>query len=253
MILMRELEQAKVLLEEKVANRTKELEKSNERLEQFAFIASHDLRAPLRMISSFLSLLERKITEKITEEEKELFQFVLNGAKDMNGLIGAILAYSRAQRSQPNPEVFDGTKAIESVNVAFATKLKASGGRVKVSDLPPLYGDRIMFRQIMQNLISNAIKFKGAEPPVIQVSGEQVQDRIIIRVSDNGIGIDPKYLDEIFSLFKKGHGNNFEGHGIGLSICQEFIESHQGKISVSSELGKGTTFTFDFPAPAAKK
>ncbi|MEM6726367.1 MAG: PAS domain S-box protein, partial [Bacteroidota bacterium] len=155
MILMRELEKAKVLLEEKVATRTKELEKSNERLEQFAFIASHDLRAPLRTISSFLGLLERKITDKLTEREMELFQFVLKGAKDMNGLIEAILAYSRAQRAVPNFEVFDGAKVIQSVNTAFESKLKEYDGRVEIHQLPKLHGDRIMFRQIMQNLISN--------------------------------------------------------------------------------------------------
>ncbi|MEM6726656.1 MAG: ATP-binding protein, partial [Bacteroidota bacterium] len=108
------------------------------------------------------------------------------------------------------------------------------------------------FRQIMQNLISNAIKFKSDSPPLVTIQGEQQADRIVIRVSDNGIGIAPKYIQEIFSLFKTGHGKNYEGHGIGLSICQEFIHSHQGKLTVASELNKGTTFTFDFPAPKAE-
>ncbi|ADB61805.1 multi-sensor signal transduction histidine kinase [Haloterrigena turkmenica DSM 5511] len=227
------------------------LETSNDRLEQFAYAASHDLQEPLRMVSSYLQLVERRYGDELDAEGREFLQFAVDGADRMREMIDGLLKYSRVETEGDPFEPVDLNAVLEDVLDDLQLRFEESNGEVTTESLPTVEGDSGQLRQIFQNLLDNAIEYSGDGPPRIRVSAERRSgdDAWEISVSDDGIGIDSEYSDQIFDVFQSYHeGEGYNGTGIGLAICERIIERHGGEIRVTSEPGEGSTFTFTLPA-----
>jgi signal transduction histidine kinase len=233
----------RALLEAKAA-----LERSNKDLEQFAYVASHDLQEPLRMIASYTQLLKQRYGDRLDRDAHDFIDFAVDGATRMQRLINDLLAYSRlATRARP----FQPTPCGPAVGAALAqlrAAIQESGARVVCDDLPTVAADDAQLTQVFQNLIGNAIKFRGPDPPQIRVSARREGRDWMFSVADNGIGIEPQYSDQIFVMFRRLHTKEYPGSGIGLAICKNIIERHGGRIWFSSERGRGATFHFTLPA-----
>ena len=240
-----ELERGQQVLEEKV----RELARANEDLEQFAYATSHDLQEPLRMVSSFVQLLERRLKNRLDEDAKEFIGYVTEGAARMRALIHGLLEYSRVgSRGEAL-----GPVACETVFEHAMSNLEMarveSGAVITRDPLPTLPGNAIQLTALFQNLVGNAIKFRGDEKPRIHVGVEARGEAWLFSVKDNGIGIEPAHLERIFVIFQRLHPRDrYPGTGIGLSICKKIVERHGGRIWVESVPGKGTTFKFTLPA-----
>jgi signal transduction histidine kinase len=244
-------------LEERVTERTRELKRSNQDLEQFAYVASHDLQEPLRMVTSYLNLIQKRYTDKLDQNAKEFIGFAAEGAERMHRLINDLLAFSRVQtRIEPfGPvncnEVTD--RVLDNLKVA----IQESEAQVERPPLPTVLGDSSQLIQLFQNLISNAVKFRSAQTPRVKVSARQDGSSWVFAVEDNGIGISSKHFERIFIIFQRLHSRDkYTGTGIGLAICKKIIERHGGRIWVESEPGRGSTFYFTLPvlpAPEAQR
>ncbi|MEP6677519.1 MAG: ATP-binding protein [Ferruginibacter sp.] len=224
----------------------KMLEQKNGDLEQFAYAASHDLQEPLRMISSFLSLLEKKYDSIIDDKGKKYIYFAVDGAKRMRQIISDLLEFSRAGRTEELLEEVDLDELIHEIQILFQKQIEEKKAIIYTEKLPLIHAYLSPLRQILQNLISNALKY-GRENPVlqIQVSVEETITHWQFSIADNGIGIAGEYFDKIFILFQRLHNKEaYDGTGMGLAICKKIVESMGGKIWVESEEGKGSTFYF---------
>jgi PAS domain S-box-containing protein len=233
---------------EDLERKARELARSNAELEQFAYVASHDLQEPLRMISSYTQLLERRYAGKLDDDAREFMQFIVGGAARMKQLIEDLLAYSRVgTRTRPlqvlsMQGVFD--RAVSNLRAA----IEASGAVVTAGDLPSVLGDEVQLVQLLQNLVGNAIKFRGDQPPRIHVDAVESDADWHFRVRDNGIGIEPAYFDRIFMVFQRLHTRDeYDGTGIGLAICNKVVDRHGGRLWVESTPGAGSTFLFTLP------
>lgn len=253
-----ELEQQQVMIAQQnkeLLAKNKELEayiKSNSLLENFAFTAAHDLQSPINTMVSFSKFLKVSLEEKDYEEAMEYTEFINEAAKNLKALVKDLLAYSRAKSAQYNPETFDLNNLIERLIKELDFSIKKSKATIELVNLPEDFiGDKIRIRQLLQNLISNGIKFKAPDrAPIVQIKCKTLDDCWLFEVSDNGIGIEEKDYDEIFKLFRRLHHKKaFSGTGIGLALCQNIIEQHKGRIWLKSEIGKGTTFHFSIPKP----
>jgi signal transduction histidine kinase len=247
----RALEEAKATLEARVKERTQDLQRSNNELEQFAYIASHDLQTPLRHVSSYVQLLTTKIrkTTVLDAKTEKWIAYILTGTQQMKSLITDLLAYSRVGRMDITVEEFDLNKVIADVTEELQDQLRSSKGRLVYGDLPRISGIRSQLAQLFQNLIENALKFKHRDvAPVVTVSCEDRGEFWLFSVSDNGIGIEPKYFDRIFLMFHRLHpSSEYAGTGIGLAICKKVVGFHGGQIGVESSPGSGSTFSFSLP------
>ncbi|MFQ5814087.1 MAG: ATP-binding protein [Anaerolineae bacterium] len=242
-------------LEQRVAERTaaaeeraKELTRSNAELEQFAYVASHDLQEPLRMVASYTQLLRQRYKGKLDSDANEFIVYAVDGANRMRALINDLLAYSRVgTRSKP----FEPTNCEAVFHQAVAdikVTIEENGAMVTHEPLPTVMADASQLGQVFRNLIGNAIKFHGQEPPCVHVAAERKGKEYVFGVRDNGIGIEPEYTERIFLIFQRLHTRgDYPGTGIGLAICKKIIERHGGRIWVESEPGKGTTFYFTIP------
>lgn len=231
-----------------------DLRRSNQELEQFAYIASHDLHEPLRMVTSYLQLLERRSGSALDGEALSYLNTAIEGAKRMRILIQDLLAYSRVgTRGNPLiPTDMSGVLKIALSNLEIA--VETSKAVVNVDPLPFVIGDSIQLVQLLQNLISNSIKFCSKHPPVIHIQAVRDGPRWTISVTDNGIGIDSKSFDRIFLVFQRLHTHEeYAGTGIGLAVCKRIVERHGGRIWVESSVGKGSTFFFTLEASPEKK
>ena len=242
------LRQLNLELENRVEARTRELKRSNEALEQFAYVASHDLREPLRMVTSYMALLEKRYGDRLDQDAREFIGYAVDGADRMHRLIGDLLAYSQVQTKAKPFEVVVChdllREVIDNLQVAIAEKKAV----VEVESLPTVRGDATQLSQLFQNLIANAIKFRGDAPPRIKVSAQRDNGNWVFSVSDNGIGIPEEHSKKIFIIFQRLHARDrYPGTGIGLSICQKIVERHGGSIWVSSVAGEGSTFFFTLP------
>ena len=236
-------ELAREVVERKKAEEA--LLRSNTELEQFAYVASHDLQEPLRMISSYTQLLARRYRGKLDADADEFINYAVGGASRMQALINDLLAYSRVTTKGENPQPTDAQVIFDKTVANLRAAIGESGAVVTNDPLPTVMVDASQLGQVFQNLIGNAIKFRSHEPLRIHVAAEQKEKEWLFSVRDNGIGIDPQYHDRIFVMFQRLHGR--EGHpgtGIGLAICKKIVERHGGRIWVESSLGKGTTFYF---------
>jgi PAS domain S-box-containing protein len=228
-----------------LVRRANELVESNEELERFAYIASHDLQEPLRMITSFLLLLKKRYTGQVDDTAAQYIDFAVDGAERMKKLIRDLLEYSRAGAPLEDYTQVDLNMVMFDVATMFDNKITSAGARLDVGHLPMIQGRRLQLQQLFQNLVSNALKYRGKEPPVIEIGCVDKGKHWEFFVKDNGIGIDPRFNEKIFLIFQRLHNKTeYSGTGIGLAICRKIVERHGGQIWVESEPGKGSTFKF---------
>ena len=232
--------------EKQLIKMTEELARSNRDLEQFAYIASHDLQEPLRMVSSFTQLLARRYAGRLDKDADEFIAFAVDGARRMSDLIQALLRYSRVHTNERAFEEVDLNRVLNIVTRNLKYSIEESGAKIKSADLPIVTADETQMIQLLQNLLSNAIKFRSDNPLEISIGCESSEEEWIFSVADNGIGIDKVDLDRIFILFSKLNRQK-DSTGIGLAICEKIVNRHGGKIWVESVPGQGSTFYFTLP------
>jgi hypothetical protein len=221
------------------------LARSNTELEQFAYVASHDLQEPLRMVASYVQLLERRYKDKLDQDALDFIGYAVDGAGRMKVLINDLLSFSRVQTQGKPFENIKTEDALKEVTNNLKYLIEESGAVITHVPLPEIHADKGQIEQLLQNLISNAIKYCNDEPPRIDISVNQANEEWVFSITDNGIGIDPQFFDRIFIIFQRLHGKDaYSGTGIGLAICKKIVERHGGKIWVESEPGKGATFYF---------
>jgi light-regulated signal transduction histidine kinase (bacteriophytochrome) len=226
--------------------KVEELNRSNEELGQFAYIASHDLQEPLRMVASYTQLLARRYTGKLDADADEFIAFAVDGASRMQRLIQDLLAYSRV--GSKGKDLLDASSedALQQALINLRGAIEASGALVTHDALPPVLADETQLIQLFQNLVGNAIKYQRPGTPHVHISAvADGGNKWMFSVKDNGLGIDPQYFERIFGMFQRLHKREeFAGTGIGLAICKKIIERHGGSISVESQPGQGSTFRF---------
>lgn len=233
------------IAEKKLGYAMEELARSNAELQQFAYVASHDLQEPLRMVASFSQLLGKRYKDHLGQDADEFIGFIVDGANRMQRLINDLLSYSRVgTRGKPFQSI-DFSVILGQVLVNLGPLIEENGAIITNGDLPVLMADETQISQLFQNLISNAIKFRSAERPVIHITARKEPDEWVFSVCDNGIGISPEYHERIFVIFQRLHAREeYQGTGIGLAICKRIVERHGGRIWVESEPGKGSKFFF---------
>jgi light-regulated signal transduction histidine kinase (bacteriophytochrome) len=251
-LIRREVNRAKqinVELERRVALRTEELQRSNEDLQQFAYVASHDMKEPMRTISSYATLLQRRYEGKLGEDADTYLGFIVDGVRRMNLLITDLLEYSRAGESKDEQALeVDPEIVLSGVLQNLKTTIADAKARITYDRLPAIRYDPVRLSQLLQNLIGNAIKYRvPGRAPIIHVSAVLTEDDTVFSVRDNGPGIAAEYRETIFGIFKRLHGKEVEGTGIGLAMCRKIVERHGGRIWVESEPGNGSTFRFTVP------
>jgi PAS domain S-box-containing protein len=233
--------------EEALERRTEELARSNADLERFAYVASHDLQEPLRMVSSYVQLLARRYEGKLDSDADEFIRFAVDGAGRMQRLITDLLAFSRVGRQGKEFESTSLETALDRALLNLQMAIEESGAVVTHDPMPVVQGDLTQLVQVFQNLVGNAIKFRGKEPPRVDVSIRRNAGDWLLSVRDNGIGVEAQYSDRIFLIFQRLHGREYPGTGIGLPISRKIVERHGGRMWVESEPGKGSTFFFTLP------
>lgn len=225
-----------------------ELERSNKELEQFAYVASHDLQEPLRMVSSYTQLLEQRYRDKLDDDAREFINYAVDGARRMQRLINDLLEFSRVSTRGRRLEPVDANEVLGTVRANLSAAIEDAGALVTNEELPTVMADPTQLGQLLQNLIANAIKFRGAESPRVHIAAGEQAGEWMFAVRDNGIGIDPEYFDRIFVIFQRLHATaDYPGTGIGLAVCKRIAERHGGRIWVESEPGNGATFSFSIP------
>lgn len=233
------------LMEERLNKYLTDLKRSNEELEQFAYVASHDLQEPLRMVSSFTQLLEQKYSDKLDKDAHDFIRFAVDGANRMQMLINDLLEFSRVSTKGKEFVKLDASSVLGQAISNLHAKISETGALVTNDDLPFIKGDESQLVRLFQNLIDNAIKFRSESTPIIHISCHDEPEYIKFSVRDNGIGIDHQYFERIFQIFQRLHSKvEYPGTGVGLAICKRIIERHHGKIWLESEVDKGTSFFF---------
>jgi PAS domain S-box-containing protein len=247
--LKREIEKTKAT-EQELRTFTIQLERSNRDLQDFAYVASHDLQEPLRKISSFTKLLAEDYQGNLDAEADEYIAYIIDGAVRMQNLIDDLLTYSRVSSHELIKEPTDLGAVLAQVLEDLSVTIEENKAAITASSLPTVQANPLEMVQLLQNLISNGIKFHGSAPPRIHIEAQLQDDQWLISVRDNGIGINPKFAERIFRIFQRLHGRaEYAGTGIGLAICRKIVEGHGGRIWVESELGQGATFYFTIPRP----
>ncbi len=226
-----------------------DLERSNQELEQFAYIASHDLQEPLRMVASYLGLLVRRAAEKLEPNEKEYLHFAIDGAQRMQQMISDLFVFSRVTTQAKAFAQADLGEVLQNALANLEVAIHESGAKITHDKMPAAQVDASQFTQLFQNLISNALKFCAAELPTVFIGCERSRGEWRFSIRDNGIGIEEKEFKHLFQLFHRLHGRSeYPGSGIGLAVCKKIVERHGGRIWIESIVGKGTTFFFSLPA-----
>lgn len=247
--LLFQAEQERLQAMEKLKHLTRDLERSNSELQQFAYAASHDLTEPLRMISSYLELLNSRAHEKLGAEEEEFIGYALDGARRMQALVKDLLEYARVDTRGRPLEPTDSERVLETVLANLKLAISENRAVIEHEPMPVVKGDRAQLMLVFQNLIGNAIKFRGKADPRIHVGARQDNGEWIFQVKDNGIGIEPKNFSRLFVLFQRLHTRQeYPGTGMGLAICKKIVERHGGRIWVESKPNEGSTFFFTLPA-----
>ncbi|HET9050629.1 MAG TPA: ATP-binding protein, partial [Candidatus Dormibacteraeota bacterium] len=237
-----------------LVRRSNELQRSNAALEDFAYIASHDLQEPLRMVASYLELLERRHSSELDGEALEFLGFAVDGAKRMQALINDLLLYSRAGGLSEEPRPTDCNVVLQRVLATLRSTIEEGGASVTVGELPVVTAHATELVQVFQNLVGNALKFRGERAPVISIGADLDGDHWVFSVRDNGLGIEPRHAERIFMIFKRLHApQRYAGTGIGLAICKRVVERRGGRIWVEPAEGGGSVFRFTLPHEGAAR
>ena len=230
--------------------RAHDLERSNSELEQFAYVASHDLQEPLRKVASFCQLLQRRYVGQLDERADQYIEFAVDGAKRMQVLIDDLLAFSRVGRVEREPAFVSCASALSAARVNLTAEIRESGAVIESADLPVVRAEFSLITSLFQNLLSNAIKFRADKPPRITVTARRQDEFWLFAVADNGIGIEPEYADRIFVIFQRLHDRaSYSGTGIGLAMCRKIVEYYGGRIWLETTVSAGATFCFTLPVP----
>ena len=234
--------------------RTEELSRSNKELEQFAYVASHDLQEPLRMVASYTQLIAQRYRGKLDADADEFINYAVDGATRMQAIINDLLALSRVSTRNTAFSKVDAKLALDKALANLRLVIGETGAVISCDSLPTLNADGSQLTQLFQNLIGNAIKFCGSNSPCVEIGAEQQDGEWMFHVRDNGIGIAPEYFERIFLMFQRLHTKKeYPGTGIGLTICKKIIERHGGRIWIESKPGKGTTFYFTIPTAVSQE
>jgi light-regulated signal transduction histidine kinase (bacteriophytochrome) len=236
--------------EQEISKRVNELTRSNKELAQYAYVISHDLSEPLRAVTSYTQLLERRYSTQLDEDAREFMGYMVSGAHRMKRLIDDLLSYSRAGRSDVPVRLVPLDTVLNDAQANLAHAIELAGATVERGAMPRIGCDKSL-TQVFQNLMGNALKFKGEGPPLIRIQSAEEAEAWVISVQDNGIGIEPEYFERIFILFQRLHPRTkYGGTGIGLAICKKIVERHGGQIGVESVPGQGTLFSIRLPKTA---
>jgi PAS domain S-box-containing protein len=226
-----------------------ELTRSNRELEQFAYAASHDLREPLRMVATYVTLLQREYGEQLDASAREYMRFAVEGATRLTRLVTDLLEYARIGPKMLTLAPVDCNAVLAQVVEGLRANIEHMQASVVAEALPTVLGDHVLIHQVFQNLIENGIKFRSNAPPCVRISAEAVDAEWHFHFADNGLGIEPRFHSRIFQLFQRLHTNeSYAGTGMGLALCKKVIERHGGRIWVESTLGEGSVFSFSLPA-----
>jgi len=240
--------------QEELAAKVKELARSNRDLEQFAFVASHDLQEPLRMVAAYTQLLAERYKGKLDDKADKYIAYAVEGALRMQALVRDMLAFSRVGRNGAERGLTDFNLALSAALLNLRAVIEENGAVVHAATLPTVKADQSQAIQLFQNLIGNALKFRGKEKPEIRVSVERQGAHWAFCVADNGIGIAPEHKEVIFVIFQRLHARSeYEGNGLGLAICQKIVEQSGGRIWVESEPGQGSAFKFTWPVSESER
>jgi light-regulated signal transduction histidine kinase (bacteriophytochrome) len=231
-------------LERRIEERTRELQQSNEELQQFAYVASHDLQEPLRTITSFTQLLASRYKGKLDSDADEFINYIVTSSRRMSDLINGLLALVRLRKAGQSATVIPLEKLLRDAQASLQGAIRDTGATIESTELPLLAVDGLQITQLFQNLLGNAIKYRSEKPPVIKVSATRQGTEWIISVADNGQGFEQQYSEKIFALFQRLHNRDVEGTGMGLSISRKIVERHGGRIWAESAKGSGSTFYF---------
>ena len=235
-------------LEAQVEERTRDLRVANEELQQFAYVASHDLQEPLRTITSFSQLIESRYKNRLDDDADEFIGYIVTSARRMTDLINGLLTLVRLRRAGQTVDPVSFKDILNDATVSLQAATRETKARVTYGDLPELVVDRVQFSQVLQNLISNAIKYRGTDAPLIHVSAAREDSHWVFTVTDNGRGFNPQFAERIFGLFQRLHNReSIEGTGMGLSIARKIVERHGGRIWAESSEGQGSRFSFSLP------
>jgi signal transduction histidine kinase len=232
----------------KLASQSEALRRSNAELEQFAYVASHDLQEPLRKVASFCQALRSRYHGQLDERADQYIDFAVDGAERMQTLINALLALSRVGRASEAWELLELDQIAATATSSMAAEVQAAGAQVLIDPLPEIRGERTLLVSVFQNLIGNSIKFRGAEDPIVRIECERREDGWLLSFSDNGIGIEPEYAERIFQIFQRLHTRDaYVGTGIGLALCRKIAEYHGGRIWLDPEYQNGARFQLTLP------
>jgi light-regulated signal transduction histidine kinase (bacteriophytochrome) len=235
-------------LQELEARLAAEQKRHHEELRQFAYVVSHDLREPVRMIVSYTQLIERRYTAQLDADAVEFMRYISDATTRMDRLLGDLLTYSHQFRDPDRPlDLVDAEGALQGALLTLDPEIRTSGAEIISDPLPSVHFDFAHLNQLFRQLISNAIKFKSEQPPRIHISASDTGDAIQFSVRDNGIGIDPRYCEQIFGVFKRLHGREVPGTGIGLAICKRIVDQRGGRIWLEPAPDQGSVFHFTVP------
>lgn len=244
----------RLAVQQKLEQLARSLKHSNQELEQFAYVASHDLQEPLRAVTSYTQMLSRKYQNNLDEKADKYINYIVDGATRMQQLINDLLTYSRVGRQKLELTTTDCNAVLEQIFRNLQVTIMESNGVITYDSLPTVMADTAQLTQLFQNLIANALKYHGEDPPKVHISATRQEAEWVFSVQDNGIGIDPQYAERIFIIFQRLHTRrSYPGTGIGLAICKKIVELHKGRIWVESQPGAGTTFLFTIPIDATDK
>jgi signal transduction histidine kinase len=242
-----ELEQLNEELEHRIAERTLDLSQANEELQQFAYVASHDLQEPLRTITSFTQLLATRYQGRLDEDADEFIGYIVSSSRRMTDLINGLLALVRLRKVSLPQGPVSIEKLVRDAESSLQAAIRENNARIEYTPLPFLATDPMQITQLFLNLIGNGIKYRRAEDPVVKISARREPEEWIFSVEDNGQGFEPQYAERIFGLFQRLHGRDVQGTGMGLSIARKIIERHGGRMWAESRVGQGSTFFFTLP------
>ncbi|MEM1296747.1 MAG: ATP-binding protein [Verrucomicrobiota bacterium] len=226
------------------------MRRSNEDLKQFAYVAAHDLREPLRSISGFIQLLERREGSTMSSEGREFVQLAIRGVRQMEDTLNGLLTYSLIDGTEPEGEPIDVNALVGEVQLNLNSRINSTGTIIRSADLPAIKGDKLQIKRVFQNLIENAIKFRSEAAPEIEIDATPVENGFIqFSIADNGIGIEPTHRERVFTIFERLHTREeFEGSGIGLAICKRVVERHGGRIFIDPQSENGLKICFRLPS-----